>query len=285
MPQQIPALTWPVAQAASALVHQDSPLSHDQLGRLFAGAGFGSADPGTSKGKAKRMRDVMSHAMAHDTKAGALLVYRLISSIRGHGGFREDDPSYIGESAYLNLRDAYRASNFELDRDGELRRRVLDGVSPLESDEVLRAYVRRIQQGAADAPLVTGTGKDLLEATARRVLETHGRDYPGHDFPGTLFHAFEAAGLPTPPSSAIQTLSRDLSSDPRERVQQVLYLLGCAVNKLRNEEGTGHGRAFAPAVTEREAEIAAKAMALISELLLTAETSQPVAAQRAHRTP
>ncbi|MDX6707421.1 MAG: hypothetical protein QOI48_3267 [Solirubrobacteraceae bacterium] len=264
-------LTWPVAQAAAQLVHQDSPISHDQLEQLFAGAGLAGADPGPGQGKAKRMRAVMDYAMARDRKAGALLVYRLVCSIRGHGGFREGDAAHIGEARYLNLRDAYRASNFELDRDGELRPRLLDAAPPLESDEVLRAYVRRIQQGATDAPLVTGTGKDLLDATARRVLEVQGGTYRGHDFPGTLFHAFCAAGLPTPPSSAIEMLTRDLSNDPRDRFKQVLYLLDCALNQLRNDQGTGHGRAFAPTVSDLEATVAAKGMALISELLLVAQ--------------
>lgn len=215
--------------------------------------------------------------MTHDSCAGALLVFRLIAAIRAHGGFRESDPSYIGETAYTNLRDAYRATGFELDRDGELRRRMIDGATPLESDEVLRTHVRRIQQGATDAPLVSGAGKDLLEATARRVLEAQGREYRGHDFPGTLFHAFEAAGLPTPKMSAIQAIHQDLSGDRRERVQQVLYLLGLAINQLRNAEGTGHGRAFPPKVTDLEARVAAKGMALISELLLEA---QPAPAPR-----
>jgi hypothetical protein len=51
-------------------------------------------------------------------------------------------------------------------------------------------------------------------------------------------------------------------------VQEVLYLLGCEVNKLRNAQGTGHGRAFAATVSDREAATAAQAMALISEFLL-----------------
>jgi len=268
---KIPNLTWPIAQAASQLIHQDSPISHDEFGRLVEGVGLRDADPGTARGKAKRMRAVMGHAMNEDRKAGARLVYRLIASIRGRGGFREGDPAYIGETTYLNLRDAFRASNIELDRDGELRPRLLDDVSALESDEVLKTYVERIQKGTTDAPLVTGSGKDLLEATARRVLDAQGTSYAGHDFPGTLFHAFAAANLQTPPSAAIETLHKTLSSDPRERFKQLLYLLGCGVNQLRNAEGTGHGRAFSPSVTELEAKLAAKAMALISELLLASQ--------------
>ena len=134
---------------------------------------------------------------------------------------------------------------------------------------MLRTYVRRVQRGASDAALVTGTGKDLLEATARHVLERSGKSYAGKDFPGTLFHAFDAVGLPTPTGGVIDAVNKQLSRDGIERVAQVLYLLGCAVNGLRNQQGTGHGRAFKATVTDADAKRAVEAMALISEMLLT----------------
>jgi hypothetical protein len=269
MGQQIPILTRELAQAAAALVHQDTPISHDQLDRLFSGVGLASGDPGAAgHGKTKRLRAVLDYAMAGDRKAGARLVARLVASLRGCGGFRADAASFIGEAGYLNLRDAFRASGFDLDRGGEIRQRVLDENDALESDEVLLSYVRRIQRGVDDAPLLTGTGKDLLEAAARRALHRAGRTYPGHDFPGVLYHAFAAAELPAPSSRAIQTLGAELNGDPRPRVCELLYLLGLTLNQLRNREGTGHGRAFLPSIDDDEAKTAAKSMALISEILL-----------------
>ncbi len=53
-------------------------------------------------------------------------------------------------------------------------------------------------------------------------------------------------------------------------MQQSLWLLGCAVNRLRNEEGTGHGRPFLPTITDREARLAIQAMGVASQLLLDA---------------
>lgn len=271
MAQKLPNLTHPVAHAVAELVHARSPISHDQLGRLVAGVGLASADPGNSEGKVKRMRAVMEHAMANDRAAGARLAYRVLQAIRAAGGFREADGSYIGGDAFLHVRDAYRTSNFELDPDGELRPRLLEHVPETERHEVLRGYVRRVQQGATDAPLVTGTGKDLLEATARHVLDQRGQQYAGHDFPGTLFHAFAAAGISTPPSTVLDAVNQGLSRDGSERLGQVLFLLGCAVNRLRNEQGTGHGRPFKATVTDREAKLAVESMALVSEMLLSAK--------------
>jgi Abortive infection C-terminus len=268
---RLPTLTPEVVHAVEPLASQHSPVSHDQLSRIVSGVGLSRWDPGPSEGKVKRLRSVMQHALAHDKAAGARLAYRLIAAVRASGGFRSDSQTYVGDAAYENLRDAYRVSNYELDRDGELRPRLLEHVPATEQHEALRSYVRRIQQGATDAALVTGTGKDLLEATARHVLHDRGRSYAGHDFPGTLFHAFAAENLSTPPTSVIELVTGGLSDDARERFQQTLYLLGCAVNRLRNEQGTGHGRPFKPNVTNTEAKLAAQAMALISELLLSAD--------------
>jgi len=48
---------------------------------------------------------------------------------------------------------------------------------------------------------------------------------------------------------------------------ECIYLLATAINRLRNEEGTGHGRPFPARVSDREAKIAVEAMGLVSELL------------------
>ena len=273
MAQKLPNLSHPVAHAVAELVHADSPISHDQLGRIVAEVGLVAADPGTGQGKVKRMRAVMQFAMANNRPAGARLAYRVLQAIRAAGGFREDDPSYIGIDAFRRVRDAYRASNFELDNDGELRPRLLEHVPETDRHDALRTYVRRVQQGATDAALVTGTGKDLLEATARHVLQQQGQNYAGHDFPGTLFHAFGAVGISTPSGTVIDAVNKGLSQDASERLGQVLYLLGCAVNRLRNDQGTGHGRPFLATVTDREARLAVESMALISEMLLNAHNN------------
>lgn len=266
---KIPALTPEIGYAATAVVDANRPPTHDDLTRLFRDTKLTKGDPGMDgTGKLKRMRAVIAYALTNDRVAGGKLVNRLIKAVRASGGFRTDSPTYIGEDVYRNLRDAFRTTGFELDSDGELRPMLLDNVPEAEQHEVLKTYVRRIRKGATDAPLVTGSGKDLLEATARSVLDSTGKSYSGTDFPGTLFHAFDALNLPTPDIPAMEAFRQSLSSDARERVQQVLYLLGCEINKLRNEQGTGHGRAFAATVSDQEAKTAVQAMALISELLL-----------------
>jgi hypothetical protein len=281
MAQKVPKLTPAIGYAATALVDQSRPPAHDQLTRLFRRTGLAAGDPGSGEGKVKRTRAVVDYALAKDRSAGARMVLGLIELVRAGGGFRRQSNTYIGDPVYINLRDAFRERNFELDPDGQLRPRLLESVPSAEQDEVLATYVRRIREGATDAPLVTGSGKDLLEATANRVLERNGESYAGKDFPGTLFHAFRSAGLPPPSGKLVKTAQAEFDSDPRAAMKQALYLLGCEVNRLRNQEGTGHGRAFLPSVTDREARLAAQAMALISELLLAEHDDQPAFGSRA----
>jgi hypothetical protein len=54
----------------------------------------------------------------------------------------------------------------------------------------------------------------------------------------------------------------------KERLEISLYELGCAVNTLRNKEGTGHGRPFLSTVTGSESKAAIESMGMISEFLL-----------------
>jgi hypothetical protein len=63
-----------------------------------------------------------------------------------------------------------------------------------------------------------------------------------------------------------------LKGDAWSNIEQAAFLLACAVNRYRNEEGTGHGRPHASLATAEQARLAAEASALVSELLLDALT-------------
>ncbi|MGE3413615.1 MAG: abortive infection family protein [Dehalococcoidia bacterium] len=262
-----------VAIAVSELVQAERPPSHDQLDRLFARAGLADADPkttGSTVGKLKRVRAVLTFAIDANPAAGARLVAALIDAVRAGGGFRPSSPTFIGVQALNDVQGAFRAEGYELDDDGLLRPALLDGLDEQALDDALGRYVRRARQGARDAALVTGTGKDLLEAVARHVLLRSSGSYDERmGFPGTLFHAFNVQGLATPPGGLLQACEAELDEDPRRRLEQTLYLLGVAVNKLRNAQGTGHGRPFPSSVSDAQAKAAVEAMGVISELLLT----------------
>lgn len=220
--QTVP-LTDAIAIAVSELVSSERPPSHDQLTRLFARAGLASADPKNeaerlgrmSPGKLKRARAVLTHAIDANREAGSHLVSMILEAVRAGGGFRPESPSYIGEQALQDVRDAFRSEGYELDADGVLRPALLDSVDEADLPDALRHHVKRIRRGATDAALVTGEGKDFLEATARIVVVQKTGTYNERvGFPGTLYQAFDLKGLATPP---VRSCTRSRTTSTRTR--------------------------------------------------------------------
>lgn len=225
---------------------------------------------GQMVGKAKRVRGTLMWAMQNAHEQGEIFLYNLISTIKGYGGFRPESPNYCGIDGIQNAIEAFRSEGYELTVDGELMPLTLQNLSGAELTKALKSYVRRAQRGIRDAALVTGTGKDLLEAVAAHVLQERYGSYAVKDnFPTLLGQAFVTAGLatsqdkPTPGESS------------QKRVERAMFELGLAINQLRNKEGTGHGRPWLPSVSEPEAKIAIELMGIIAErLLLACETTK-----------
>lgn len=244
--------------------------SHDELDRLLRRAGFDITSVGArrvegeSVGKMKRLRDVFGFALDKAPEKGWQLVVTFVPALKAVGRFRVGTEDYVGDAIISAAREAFGSVGYELDAEGNLRPRLIEDLGSLEANAVLLTYVRRAQRGALDAALVTGTSKDLLEATARHVLLRQTAGYrPKDDFPTTLYGAFYALGLQPAP-----LLLPQLASNPHEALEQCLYLLANAVNRLRNKEGTGHGRPTSPELTDSEARLSIQAMGLISQLLL-----------------
>lgn len=240
--------------------------NHSDLEFAFSRAGLSAADPnkrGQVLGKAKRVRAVLSWALEHDTAKGEVLVSALLTSVRGYGGFRGTSPNYIGCQVIEDMIGAFKREGFVLTSDGELTAVMLETLSGGELTAALRAYCRRAQRSPEDAALVTGTGKDLLEATAAHVLVEKWGSYPAYDnFPALLGQAFVALGLKTPKDPA-------QNGEPYNcRLERALYEAACAVNTLRNKQGTGHGRPWLPTVTQSEAGRALQVMGIVARMLL-----------------
>ncbi len=240
--------------------------SHSDLEFHISRANLTVGDPisrGETVGKAKRIRATLNWALENDYEAGGHLVTSLIALVRGHGGFRETSPNYVGSEAITNLISALDDEGFELSLDGHLRTKILENLSGIVLTEALMAYVRRAKRGVHDAALITGTGKDLLEAVAAHILEQR---YGGYsttsNFPTLLGRVFVELGLATP-QEAVQP-----AEPANKRVERAMYELACGINQLRNKQGTGHGRPWISTVTDDEARMAVEMMGIIAERLL-----------------
>jgi hypothetical protein len=220
-------------------------------------------------GKAKRVRAVLTWAIEHAPDKGEVLVASLLATIRGKGGFREGSANYVGTEAIADAASAFREEGYLLGADGVLTPASLDTISGSQLTEALAAYVRRARRGSEDAALLVGTGKDLLEATAAHVLtERYGHYSEQANFPTLLGQAFTALGLATPQVPLSQ------GEPAQRRLERALYEAGCAVNALRNRQGTGHGRPWLPNVTDLEARGAVQLIGIISGFLLAAHRAK-----------
>jgi hypothetical protein len=269
--KQLPPLNDAILIALARLVDDAQTgtrqPSHSDIEFCIKQCGLTAGDPnlqGQVVGKAKRVRAVLSWAIEHKLESGRELVERMTSLIRGNGGFRKESPNFVGDDAINTVREALSSEGFQLTADGELRPRVLDSLSGVELTEALEAYARRAQKGSDDAALLAGTSKDLLEATAAHVVQVVWGNYPATaNFPTLLGQAFTALTLKTPADKAVA------GEPPQHRLQRALYDAACAINALRNKQGTGHGRPWLPSVTPEEARRAVQVMGTVTEMLLT----------------
>ena len=92
--------------------------------------------------------------------------------------------------------------------------------------------------------------------------------YPStSNFPTLLGQAFTALGLATPTDPVV-------AGEPiQKRMERAAYELGCALNALRNKEGTGHGRPWISSVTSSQARFSIESMGNIASLMLEALTA------------
>jgi hypothetical protein len=214
---------------------------------------------------------ILAHAIDRQPNEGAQFVTLFIGQVRACGGFRVGTPDCPGAETIAQLRETFRRVGFELDPEGNLRPTVLENLNGVELTEALWAYVRRAQSGSGDAELVIGTAKNLEEATVRHVLKELTGDYStggrASHFPTALYQAFYALGLCG--SNAA------LDNDPYRALQQALFLLACAVNRLRNDRGDGHGRPEPSIATMLEGRLSSQSAGLVCELLLTALKATP----------
>jgi hypothetical protein len=162
---------------------------------------------------------------------------------------------------------AFEAEPVELTTDGLLRPRNLEGLSGRALSDALRSYVTRAARGREDSVLLSGTSKDIIEATAAHVLtERFGSYSEQADFATLLGQAFVAVGLePQRPKQEQPGLA-----GARTALSVSIYELGLAVNRLRNKAGSGHGRPFLPELSEGEIRAATEAAGLVAGRLLDA---------------
>lgn len=240
--------------------------SHADIEFHINQAGLAELDPkrqGQTIGKAKRVRAVLYAAIESNPAAASRFASGLLAKVRACGGFRETSQNYVGREAIDNAKAAFDAEGFVLADDGTLSPKVLSTLRGVELTDALIAYARRAQNGAEDAALVAGTGKDLMEATAAHVLETLRGSYPkGANFQALLGMAFVALDL------AVPEMPEQPGESAVKALERGLFLSSLGVNRVRNKQGSGHGRPWLPTLADEEAKAAIEIVGTVSAYLL-----------------
>jgi hypothetical protein len=241
--------------------------THNDLEIQIKRAGLWSADPksqGLSVGKTKRVTAVLNWAIENNPSAGQKLVGLLLAQVRAVGGFRESSPNYVGREQIQNAIDSFRTEHYILSESGEVSAVVLDTLSGRNLTEALRSYAIRAKKGSEDAALLSGTGKDLLEATAKHVIHVKfGSHVPGNtNFPTLLGQAYAALQMATPQDTKV-------ANEPAIKdYERALFEIALSINRVRNKEGAGHGRLCISALTPKESHSIIQAVGIVAEFLL-----------------
>lgn len=248
-----------------AQVESREPTHYDlevQIGK----AGLTSADPkhqGQTVGKAKRLRATLNWAIESNPQAGGKLISLVLSHVKAVGGFRESSPNYVGREQILNAISAFDSEGFSLSENGDIRPKILDNLKGRNLTEALQAYAQRAKRGSEDAALLSGTGKDLVEATAKHIIQTKfGAHPPNANFPTLMGQAYAALQMATP----------ETPKEPNEPAikdyERAIFSMATAINRVRNKEGTGHGRLCISALSDEEAHSIIESVGVVTEFLL-----------------
>lgn len=255
---------------------RDITPSHDQLTAAMQRADISAGDPrkpGSTVGKTRRIREVLVWATDHAPDRGLRFVEHVITLLRAGGRFSPADDNPTPTPVIDRLREALLPLGYALGADGSLAPTVIDNLAGTTLTDALQAYVNRVNVNPDDAALLVGESKDFTEAAARHLLVQKMGDYPTDrrrgNFPVTLASAFTLVGLQPAPSDW------KADPDPLVAVRQTLYQLAISVNRLRNAQGSGHGRPAPSTTPLADGRVTARAMALITGYMLDALNEAP----------
>jgi Abortive infection C-terminus len=253
-----------VAAAVSKFFHGGAGPSHSEISRVLIANGYGDDyrfEAGGVAGPNKEQRVLQGFAIARRSPGRArafvddmLGLLRLAALIGDVSEPNEDEK---------RLRLALSRTGWYLTDDGQLR--AFAGVDiNTGGRKALDEQVARLRRSTADASLLIGTAKDLLEAVAKYVLEETEMPYsPKLDFGGLWYLARERLGIHP------KQVDPDIPGFEAVRaIHQSTWSIAEQVNTLRNVQGTGHGRTLPTGITEELAMLVVREAYSVAEYIL-----------------
>lgn len=262
-----------VAAALGAFVAGGVGPRHSTLSRVFARAGYGKAaqysanSPLPQPNKEDRVRETVS-AAAREPHRSRELVEALLAEYRVAGFFTPEDNPTDERSRKDKVRVAQAAFarvDWELTESGELRPAGLGTVVAVQGRPAIEDQLARLRRASDDPALLLGTAKEMLESTAKYVLEAFSVPYSSKtDFDQLWFHARDRLGL--------NPKDIDITQPGGEQVRELLqasWAIARMTNQVRNIEGTGHGRTLPTAMTPEMAMLVVREACSVAQLVLS----------------
>lgn len=253
-----------VAAALGRFFHGGIGPSHTALTSAFTQGGYGDDDPydGSLPNKERRVQVVVAAAARRPRRAREL-VEALLTVLRVGGAFDAEREAH-DRDAVRTLQRALHRLGWQLDEDGYLSPL---GVADLTTGgrPALDETLERLRRASEDSALLLGTAKDMLESVVKFVLDELSVPYgPNTSFDELWFHARDRLGIHPKQVAANQPGAAAIQA-----VLQSAWTIAEATNKIRNLQGTGHGRTLPTGVTREMALFVVREACSVAEFVLT----------------
>lgn len=257
-----------VASAVARFFAGGAGPSHSEITEAFRSTDALVFDPSLDTqdpiGKEKRVRAVLSECAGHPSERGTRLVVDLLARIRAVGCFSTGSGAYSGREVCESATRAFAVLGWQLSADGVLSPLVLEGIESTQLRPAIESQIDRIRNAAGDSALLIGTAKELLETTAKYVLEELGQPARnGAKFEEVMHLSRERLG--------ILPQQVDLDVDAQQTLRETydgLWKVARSINVLRDAQGTGHGRTSSPSTSPHLARMVVQAAALLAQFMI-----------------
>lgn len=261
---------WAVAAAFADIFAVESPPTHSDMDLAFRRAGVSSpqSPPGTgiqSISKARRVTNAFDHATEGQIDG---LIRALTASLTTKRVFETYDQ--VTQGLLTELRKSLARIGWELSPSGTLSPL---GIIDVQAGgrEALEQQIKRLRNSGDDVSLMLGAAKDSLEAAARFVLEERQQSYqPDESLEALVNRAMKLAGISTRPADVTSEASKALAT-----INQSVPKIAEAVRKVRNDQGSGHGRTVMATMSMPEAAFIRDLTLSVVNFLLAEHSAHP----------
>ena len=261
-PRATVPLTSDISAALAMFFHKGLGPSHTVVSRVLTRTGYGDGytyDPDVQgPNKEQRVLQALTRAQREPVRSRDL-VAELLSALRVDGPIGAD----VSSENVDRLKRALASAGWYLTEDGHLQP---FGNVDLDTGgrPALEEQVDRLRRSTTDAALLIGTAKDLLESVSKFVLEELGMPVGNKMSYDQLWHlARERLGvLPQQVDPNVP------GGDAIRAIHQSTWNIADQVNKLRNLQGTGHGRTLPSGVSEDLAMLVVREAATVADYML-----------------